>query len=344
MRFSITASMGQEKDYNMDYEKLNEPGEKKSTAGRAEAAGAAAGAAVGKAVGIAASGLVWCWRWVAALWKKGRTSKVLVAGVAALFLAWLLAGSCHENGKEGRNDGASKTIMLPGGAKMEMVWCPPGSFLMGRSDGTEGLEGPWKRNDEMPQHQVFLTKGFWMARTEVTEAQWFSVMGRPDRIPDQWTPSETMPASGVNWEECTEFCLLAGLSLPTEAEWEYACRAGSTGAFAGTGIPDEMAWSRENSGGKPHPVALKHQNAWGLFDMHGNLEEWCADEFRAYQGAEVTDPVGKGEDRPRDYWWGRAMRGGSFIDDSERCRSAARIWEEEYERYRWAGFRPVLRE
>lgn len=328
----------------MDHDKLNEPGEKKSMEGRAEAAGAAAGAAVGKALGTAAAGMAWCGRWIAALWKKDGKGKALVAGVAVLFLACLLAGSCHENVKEGRSAGATKTITLPGGAKMEMVWCPPGSFLMGRSDGIEGLEGPWKRNDEMPQHRVVLTKGFWMARTEVTEEQWISVMGRPDGVPEQWIPSGTMPVSGVNWVECTEFCLLAGLSLPTEAEWEYACRAGSTGAFSGTGVPDEMGWSKENSGEAAHPVALKQQNAWGLFDMHGNLEEWCADEFRAYQGAEVTDPVGQGKDRPRDNWWGRAMRGGSFIDDSERCRSAARIWEEEFERYHFAGFRPVLRE
>ncbi len=169
-----------------------------------------------------------------------------------------------------------------------------------------------------------LTRGFWLAKTEVTEAQWRSVMGRdaPSR-----PRGDDYPAGGLGWEDCQAFCGRAGLRLPTESQWEYACRAGSTGAFAGTGDPDGMGWHYGNSGGGPHPVARKSPNAWGLHDMHGNLWEWCADWDPGDWGtAARVDPLG-GEAESRRQFHGNAFhssRGGSYFDDAVACRSADR--------------------
>ncbi|MBQ7251782.1 MAG: SUMF1/EgtB/PvdO family nonheme iron enzyme, partial [Kiritimatiellae bacterium] len=169
----------------------------------------------------------------------------------------------------------TKTIVLPGGAKMEMVWCEPGSFLMG---------------ERGKQRKVTLTRGFWMAKTEVTQRQWESVMGRnPSRFkgPD-------LPVESVKWGECMEFCRRAGngLDLPTEAQWEYACRAGATGEYGGNGNLDAMGWYDANGRHETHPVGRKRPNAWGLHDMHGNVWEWCRDCFAEIRGGAATDPAG----------------------------------------------------
>ena len=217
-----------------------------------------------------------------------------------------------------RQAGETKSITLAGGATMEMVWCPPGSFTMGSPPGEDG------RGDNETRHPVTLTKGFWMAKTEVTQAQWRSVMGsNPSYNGDDW------PADSVSWEKAQEFCRKAGhgLQLPTEAQWEYACRAGSTGAFGGTGRLEDMGWYHENSDVgsffRPclttHPVGKKQPNAWGLHDMHGNVWEWCADRYVRDLGSRpATDPRGP------DSGSTRAYRGGSFADRAKCCRSAFR--------------------
>ncbi len=214
--------------------------------------------------------------------------------------------------------GETRTLTLPGGAKMEMIYVAPGGFTMGSPESEEG-----RYNDET-QHHVTLTKGFWLGKYEVTQAQWKSVIGS--------NPSEfkgdDRPVEKVSWDDCQEFIRKANSEaehqfggdarLPTEAEWEYACRAGSYGAFAGTGCPDSMVWYDKNSGDKTHSAGRKHPNAWGFFDMHGNVREWCSDWYGTYSGGSVTDPAGavSGDSR--------VLRGGSLFDIERDCRSAKR--------------------
>ena len=226
----------------------------------------------------------------------------------------------------GKREGETKTITLPGGAEMEMVWCPPGTFQMGSVRGD---------SEEKPRHQVTLTEGFWMAKYEVTQKQWVSVIGG-DGNPSSHL-GDDLPVEQVNWKDCQEFCKKTGLSLPTEAEWEYACRAGSTGAYGGTGKLDDMGWFDDNSANETHPVGKKQPNAWGLYDMHGNVMEWCQDWYHNYSDKAVTNPAGSG-----NY---RLLRGGSFKDHASHCRSAYRGMEY------WTdtrgvdyGFRPIARQ
>ena len=243
-----------------------------------------------------------------------------------------LNGCYKIKGHEARKDaapaaGATKVVTLPGGEGMEMVWCPAGTFTMGSPKEEEGRDQFGE--DQM---QVTLSKGFWMAKTEVTQRQWESVMGNNP----SWRKGDDLPVDGVSWVAALWFCRKAGMQLPTEAQWEYACRAGSTGAYAGN--LDSMAWYVGNSGGTPHPVGQKRPNAWGLHDMHGNVLEWCADwsECRMDTTA-VTDPTGPASGT------GRVLRGGSWVCDAEHCRSAwSGIMNEPEYSVRTLGFRPVM--
>ena len=147
------------------------------------------------------------------------------------------------------------------------------------------------RFDDETIHPVKLTKGFWLGKYEVTQAQWESVMGEnrsrfkgPDR-----------PVDSVSWEDCQSFIRKANVALggvarlPTEAEWEYACRAGSGAAISGNGHLGDMAWYDRNSGSQTHDVGKNQANHWGFYDMHGNVLEWCHDWFMAtfWSGATI---------------------------------------------------------
>lgn len=224
----------------------------------------------------------------------------------------------------GTRGGETKTITLPGGVQMEMAWCPAGTFMMGSNDGDD---------DEQPLHKVTLTKGFWMAKTEVTQAQWKSVM---ENNPSYYE-GDNLPVERVNWNDCMEFCQKTGLMLPTEAEWEYACRAGTTGDFGGTGRLEDMGWYRDNSDER-QSVGQKQPNEWGLYDMHGNVEEWCWDWKDDYPSGAVTNPRGTGSDLYRVH------RGGSDSSIDEDCRSAARSEDVPDIRLNDIGFRPVARQ
>lgn len=251
---------------------------------------------------------------------------------------------------EGKKAGATKTLKLPGGAKMEFVWCPPGTFTMGSRD---------EEVNANPMHEVALTKGFWMAKTEVTQKQWKSVMGTSLRT--QWKKHDAdgeenlrgegpdFPMYFVTWKEADEFCQKAGMSLPTEAQWEYACRAGSAGPYGGTGNLEEMGWAMEGPDGQTHPVGKKSPNAWGLLDMHGNVAEYCSDRYGDYPTWTVVDPTGPGKGQGLNLI-GECFveRGGSWDSDAPgvarwTSTSSARgiAFSDDYANNE-TGFRPVV--
>lgn len=221
--------------------------------------------------------------------------------------------------------GTTKTITLPGGATMEMVWCPPGKFMMDN------------------KCQVNLTKGFWMAKTEVTQLQWQSVMGttlRQQRSKAGYErpivgEGDDYPMYYVNCPEAKAFCQKTGLQLPTQAQWEYACRAGSTGEYGGTGRWADMGWCAANSGGRTHPVGQKLPNSWGLHDMHGNVWEWCADYIEILPREPVTNPMGSTDG---DYL-GRC--GGSWVSKPVQCRAGFNDGFIFGSRESFMGFRPI---
>lgn len=242
-----------------------------------------------------------------ALDKAAAEEKVAEERRKAVEAAWLKAEVEARIAAE-EKAGETRIILLPEGESMVMVWCPPGTFMMGSDDGYD---------DEKPVHNVTLTKGFWMAETEVTRAQWWSVMGgKPTDFVSRM--KDDHPVACVSWNRCQEFCKKTGLRLPTEAEWEYACRAGTTGAYGGTGNLKDMGWYGGNSGSRTQPVGQKQPNAWGLYDMHGNVWEWCQDWKGDYPGGAVTDPKGAGSGGYR------VLRGGSIESSAEDCRSAGR--------------------
>ncbi len=208
----------------------------------------------------------------------------------------------------------SRQIVLPGGAVMRFRLCAAGSFTMGSPLDEVG------RDEGELQHNVTLTKAFWMSETPVTQMQWKSLMKDcPSRF-----KGDDLPVENVSWNRSQEFIkkvnsrMKLGMRLPTEAEWEYACRAGATEAFGGIGSLDDMGWYGDNSGGMAHPVGCKAANSWGLYDMHGNVWEWCYDKSSEYPHGDVMNPQGadKGDLR--------VLRGGSWHSCSASCRSAAR--------------------
>ena len=221
--------------------------------------------------------------------------------------------------KPGEHAGERKVVRI-GSQEIALRWCPPGTFTMGSPTSEEG-----RRDDEV-QHRVALSQGFWMGETEVTQGLWKEVMGTN---PSHFKSGDNYPVENVSWSDCQKFLSelnsrsevrKTGLkfSLPTEAQWEYACRAGTTTSFGVTGIFDHMGWYSENSENKTHPVARKKANAWGLHDMHGNVWEWCQDWYGNYLGEVQTDPSGV------HFGSYRVIRGGSCWNDAQFCRSANR--------------------
>jgi formylglycine-generating enzyme required for sulfatase activity len=213
---------------------------------------------------------------------------------------------------EERRAGEERVFTLPGGARMVMVWCPAGSFMMGESGR---------------QHPVTLTHGFWLAKHEVTQAQWKSVMGRGNN-PSHFK-GDDLPVESVTSDYLRDFCRKAGLRLPTEAEWEYACRAGSTTEyFWGNTLNGDKAncdgnspygtWMKGTNLGKTTQGGKYPANRWGFCDMHGNVWERCADWYGDYPAGAVTNPTGPFSGSARVY------RGGSWDSSAGDCRSAKR--------------------
>lgn len=273
-------------------------------------------------------------------------------------------------------------------AGIQCLFIPNGSFVRG-SDLAD--EQRWTREvfakygrsarfgDQSPRHQVTLTRDFFIGRYEVTQSQWRYVAGKLPKINRDLKPApsgfagDSLPVETVSWHDCQEFLLRLNAlkdgfeyGLPTEAEWEYACRAGTTGDFAGN--LDAMAWYANNSGnavidsyrayyidakGDPfvlrdqilipngcrtHPVGQKLANAFGLFDMHGNVYEWCQDFYSgSFTSAPVTDPVAS------SFSYYRVLHGGGWYSDAHNCRAAERYWLSPDDAYNYVGLRIVAR-
>lgn len=248
---------------------------------------------------------------------------------------------------------------------MKLVYIPPGEFMMGSSRSVTQLAEEfyvekWRRKlavkegwftDQLPQHQVRISKGFWIGQTEVTQGQFKSIMNT-----EPWTKwslfrqSSNNAASYISWDHAVEFCKKLSQAegvtyrLPTEAEWEYACRA-NTRTLYSFGDNDsslgEYAWFVYNASNigedYAHAVGHKKPNGFGLYDMHGNVREWCSDWFdeEYYSKSPLVDPQGplSGESR--------VIRGGCYLYGSLDCRSAHREFKESYKRLSTIGFRVV---
>jgi formylglycine-generating enzyme required for sulfatase activity len=213
---------------------------------------------------------------------------------------------------------AGSPVEITNSIGMKLKLIPAGEFVMGDPDSGSVLSPP-----EEPQHEVRITQSFYLGVTEVTQEQYAKVMAKnPSKFKDDSNPVDT-----ASWTEAVEFCKRLSAQegktyrLPTEAEWEYACRAGTTTAYSfgdDAASLGEYAWYDENSDRRTHSVGEKKPNAWGLYDMHGNVSEWCQDMYAEYTSDAVTDPVGT---------YGltnRVDRGGSWFDSARNCRSAYR--------------------
>lgn len=236
---------------------------------------------------------------------------------------------------------------------MKFVLLPPGEFMMGSTEKEVAqLTEEGKRDDapdwymerlpgEMPQHRVRITRPFWLGVTEVTQQQYEQVMGSN---PSHFTGNPKRPVEEVTWHDCLEFCRrLSALpkektakrhyGLPTETQWEYACRAGNPGrrwfsaqpkplpAHTGENLLVRCAWSRENAGRRTHPVGQLTSNPWGLFDIYGNVWEWCQDWYDSeYYGRSPTDDPTGPESGSRS-----VSRGGGWYYSAWGCRSAGRF-------------------
>ncbi len=222
-------------------------------------------------------------------------------------------------------------------------WIAPGEFLMGSPDDEA------QRSDNEDLHQVTLSKGFWLADTACTQQLWLAVMGKN---PSDFSDNPQNPVETVSWLDCREFIetanqqLTEGLQLrfPTEAEWEYACRAGTQTPFSwGNSLSAEQA---NYDGNYPYadgeqgedrqrtvPVTEFAPNPWGFYQMHGNVWEWCADRYTEHLTDNAVDPVAPEDGRLR------VLRGGCWLHYGHYLRSARRSWYEPDNRYHSIGFR-----
>ncbi len=299
----------------------------------------------------------------------GRISGLNAFGILLAIALSTAQYGCHSQGSTAPSSSATLfgsdalAVLLSEG---NYVKVKPGSFLMGAAPEETDASA-----DERPQHRVTITKEFEIGRTEVTQKQWQAVMGSNPSVfkgPD-------LPVINISWNDVQDFLRILQEAddkhryrMPTEAEWEYACRAGSTGPYAGeesmpvasnaranrTAFKElaarqqerqsamrerlkESAWFEANSQNRPHAVAMLKPNAWGLHDMHGNVWEWVADwhDRRAYGKNPAEDPKGPAEGQSR------VQRGGSWQSTADACRAAHRNAALPVERNHLTGFRLV---
>ena len=228
-----------------------------------------------------------------------------------------------------------------------LVWIAPGQFVMGSPGSDSDAEG-----DELIQTTVTLTKGFFAGKYEVTQGDYFAVV---NSNPSTFTGDPNLPVETVSWTQATNYCHLLNLResaasrlpagyayrLPTEAEWEYAARAGSTNRFSWGDDPDytvmtNYAWYSANAAGSTHVVGQKLANAWGLYDTAGNVREWVQDSAYSYPGGSVTNPI------PSAASSNKIFRGGMYDGEAAFCRPAARNSIAQNQALSIFGFRVVL--
>ena len=230
---------------------------------------------------------------------------------------------------------------------MKLVLIPKGTFMMGSPESEKG------RDDVETQHEVTISKDYYLGVYEVTQAQYEKVIGKnPSHFQGGIVGNENadLPVEQVSWDDAVEFCkklselpeeIKAGrvYRLPTEAQWEYACRAGSKTAYSfddEEGLLPEHGWFKRNSSNRTHTVGLLEPNAWGLYDMHGNVWEWCSDWYGDYPKGALSDPTG-----PKEGSY-RVNRGGSWDFVAAHCRSAYRGRYDPSRRLDDDGFRVAL--
>ena len=228
-------------------------------------------------------------------------------------------------------------VNLPGGATMEMVWIEPGTFTMGSPDTEEGRDS----HDEGPQHEVTITQGFYLGKFELTQGQWESVMGTTPWAGQSYVQEDpNNPAVYILWNDMQAFIDSLNTAegsdvyrLPSEAEWEYACRAGTETRWSFGDDESQLgqyAWYKDNAydvgEAYAHEVGTKLPNPWGLYDMHGNVWEWCQDWYdpNYYSVSPSVDPTGPSTPTPGIET--PVARGGAFSHSARYVRSADRFY------------------
>lgn len=233
------------------------------------------------------------------------------------------------------------TVNLPGDVPLELVRVPAGTFPMG-SEPTEKLK------DESPRRTVRIERGFYIGKYEITQKQWTALMGKN---PALIQGNDNLPVEQISWEAAQEFieklnALDEGrFRLPSEAEWEYACRAGSADKWSCGSDPKELekyAWFNANSGGTSHVVGTKQPNRFGLYDMEGNVWEWVQDWYHDSYADAPADGSGWMKKDPEQPW--KIARGGVFHMSAELARPSYRATNYETENGNWYGFRVVREE
>ncbi|MBQ5789210.1 MAG: formylglycine-generating enzyme family protein, partial [Thermoguttaceae bacterium] len=242
----------------------------------------------------------------------------------------------------GEKAGDRRTFVVDG-VEFAFRWAPPGRFLQGSPESEEGRD--WYEY----RREVELTRGFWILETETTQAMWNVVF---DENPSKFRGAHR-PVDSVGIAEIAEFCVALServgasggvFALPTEAQWEYAARAGTTGPYPAATL-EEIAWFGDENDGGTRDVATKKPNAWGLYDVCGNLWEWCADRYGDYptdengRGLPATDPTGATpEECPGNI---RVDRGGCWDSEARECRPAYRGFYDADRKGPYVGFRFV---
>ena len=247
--------------------------------------------------------------------------------------------SASTNIVDSSESGSVITIPVKNGINIEMVKVEAGGFKMGSKQKPE--LGDFFRTD-YPSHRVTLTNNYYIGKYEVTQELWQVVM---DSVPSQFK-GDNLPVEWVSWDDCQDFIsklnAMTGkhFRLPTEAEWEYAARGGKKSRgyrYSGSNILDNVAWYHDNSGSKTHAVGAKQPNELGIYDMTGNVEEWCQDGERRYDGSHQTNPVGNSFLR-------RMYRGGSWYSSPSGCGVSSRSSDVSLILYNTLGLRLALSE
>ena len=256
----------------------------------------------------------------------------IVIGVIAAVAAGVMIGKYLQVGSSAKVDPPQVEDTIPivedampqqtftvNGVSFDMMMVKAGTFTMGATS-----EMKYPDSDEQPTHQVTLTNDYYIGKTEVTQALWTAVMGNNP----SYFKGDNLPVEKVSWDDCQKFISklnsLTGQNfrLPTEAEWEFAARGGNNSnhyQYSGSNKLGDVAWYNGNSGGKTHVVATKQPNELGLYDMSGNVGEWCSDWFGNYSSSSLTNPTGPNSGSSR------VFRGGGWCDLARNCRSSFRL-------------------